>query len=334
MASEQLTETSEEFQARVGSIIGKSFTSFGLYLGHEIGLFDILADMKEEAKTSQEIADAGNFKERYVREWLGAMVTAHIVELDPTGEKYYLPTHRVPALTTDGELSGDILVGCLLPSFGGNVYDQIKDCFKKDGPRGVSYANYTSSYKTLGKMTKKFLEAHVTTAILSPYPELQSLLSNGISVLDVGCGEGVSTIAFGKAFPKSNIYGFELMEESANVGKENAERLQLKNVKFIIGDATKMPADWDDKFDFVFCHDCIHDMACPDRALSGIHRILAPGGILLALEPYSYSKVKDNLEKIPGIEMVYMISLLHCMPTSLNSEGGMGLGQCGAERKQ
>lgn len=65
MASEQLTETSEEFQARVGSIIGKSFTSFGLYLGHEIGLFDILADMKEEAKTSQEIADAGNFKERY-----------------------------------------------------------------------------------------------------------------------------------------------------------------------------------------------------------------------------------------------------------------------------
>lgn len=41
--------------------------------GHRSGLFDLMADMPPA--TSREIAAQGRFDERYVREWLGAMVT-------------------------------------------------------------------------------------------------------------------------------------------------------------------------------------------------------------------------------------------------------------------
>lgn len=326
MASTKSAETPEEFTARVETIFANGFTSFGIDLGYETGLFDILAYMKEDPKTSQEIADAGNLKERYVREWLGAMVTAHIVELDSTGEKYYLPTNRVLSLTTNRELVEMILIGCMLPKLGGNVYEQVKECFQKDGPRGVSYTNYVPTYKTFSKYSRTFFENSMTSSLLSPYPELRNLLTEGIPVLDVGCGDGVSTIELGRAFPNSDICGLDIMEESVKIGREGAEKLQMKNVKFAVGDATKMPADWDNKFDFVFCHDCIHDMARPDIALSEIHRVLVPGGIFLALEPLSYSKVKDNLEKLPGIELLYMTSLLCCLPSSLYTEGSLGLG--------
>ncbi|XP_071846087.1 S-adenosylmethionine-dependent methyltransferase Rv2258c-like [Apostichopus japonicus] len=324
MASQESTETSDDFAARVGKIMVHGFTSFGICLGHQVGLFDVLADMKEP-KTSQEIADAGNFKERYVREWLGAMVTSHIVELDSTGEKYFLPPNRSPALTQSGPMRDSVLLGSLLPSFGGNVYEQVRECFQKVGPRGVSCSAYTSGYSELAKVTSRFLENGLLPT-LSQYPELKNLLGKGISVVDIGCGEGVSSVVLGKAFPNSNICAVDLLEESVVVGRKKAESLGLKNVEFITGDAAVLPAEWNSKFDLVFMHDALHDQAYPDKVLSEVYRVLAPGGIYFALEPTSYTKVKDNLEKLEGIQLLYMISLLHCMPTSLYSEGGMGLG--------
>ncbi|PIK39064.1 hypothetical protein BSL78_24091 [Apostichopus japonicus] len=287
MASQESTETSEDFAARVGKIMVHGFTSFGISLGHEVGLFDVLADMKEP-KTSQEIADAGNFKERYVREWLGAMVTSHIVELDSTGEKYFLPPNRAPALTQSGPMNDSVLLGSFLPLLGGNVYEQVRECFQKDGPRGVSCSAYTSGYPVIAKVTLRFLENGLLPT-LSQYPELTNLLGKGISVLDLGCGEGVSSVVLGKAFPNSNICAVDLLEESV--------------------------------------------VAYPDKVLSQVYRVLTPGGIYFALEPTSYTKVKDNLEKLEGMQLIYMISLLHCMPTSLYSEGGMGLGAAWGREK-
>ena len=49
-------------------------------VGHRTGLFDAMAD--GEARTSVELADHAALNERYVREWLGAMVTGGIVSVD------------------------------------------------------------------------------------------------------------------------------------------------------------------------------------------------------------------------------------------------------------
>ncbi|KAJ8029389.1 2-methoxy-6-polyprenyl-1,4-benzoquinol methylase, mitochondrial [Holothuria leucospilota] len=325
-------ESSEDFAARMNTVLVHACTSMSISVGYEVGLFDLLAGMKEP-KTSQEIADAGDLKERYVREWLGAMVCAKIVELDSTGEKYYLPPSRAQALTTDGPLADAVLEGLLLPTLGGEVYSRVRECFKKDGPRGVSQDHYSDTHRVIGQMTKGFHENLCIPGVVYTYPELRDKLEKGIIVLDIGCGQGVSTITHAKTFPNSTFYGVDFLEESLKPGKEKADNLGLKNVKFLAYDAAKLPEDWDEKFDYVFMHDALHDQAYPDKVLREVYRVLSPGGIYLALEPKSYTKVKDNLEKLEGIAILYTLSLMHCMPTSLFFEGGMGLGAAWGREK-
>jgi hypothetical protein len=53
---------------------------FMISIGHQTGLFDTLADLPPS--TSAQIADAAGLDERYVREWLAAMVVGRILEYD------------------------------------------------------------------------------------------------------------------------------------------------------------------------------------------------------------------------------------------------------------
>src|SRR5690554_4133367 len=58
-------------------------------IGHRTGLFDTMSTMSPS--TSQEIADRAKLDERYVREWLGAMVTSGVVDYEPATKRYSLP---------------------------------------------------------------------------------------------------------------------------------------------------------------------------------------------------------------------------------------------------
>src|SRR5262249_60053032 len=58
-------------------------------VGHRTGLFDVLRTLPPA--TSREIATRAGLHERYVREWLGAMVTAGVVEADPATKHFIFP---------------------------------------------------------------------------------------------------------------------------------------------------------------------------------------------------------------------------------------------------
>ena len=66
-------------------------------IGHRTGLFDTMADLPPS--TSGQIAHTAGLQERYVREWLGAMVTGRIVEYDATTETYTLPPEKFAVAT-------------------------------------------------------------------------------------------------------------------------------------------------------------------------------------------------------------------------------------------
>ena len=65
-------------------------------IGHRTGLFDAMSNLPPS--TSDEIAKKANLNERYVREWLGAMVTGGVVEVDPTSTRYKLPAEHAAFL--------------------------------------------------------------------------------------------------------------------------------------------------------------------------------------------------------------------------------------------
>jgi DNA-binding IclR family transcriptional regulator len=49
--------------------------------------------------SSEAIAERAGLNERYVREWLGAMATGDIVEVDDSGQRFRLPDSRAAMLT-------------------------------------------------------------------------------------------------------------------------------------------------------------------------------------------------------------------------------------------
>src|SRR5262245_211969 len=79
-------------QAFAGRLLG-GLNDAALWLmasvGHRTGLFDAMCELPPA--TSDEIAARAGLNERYVREWLGAMVTSGVVEVDPATTRFSLP---------------------------------------------------------------------------------------------------------------------------------------------------------------------------------------------------------------------------------------------------
>ena len=77
----------EAFAEKTLNLLNQAATALMLSIGHRTRLFDVMA--KIDPATSTDIARAARLSERYVREWLGAMVTSGIVEYYPTMQTYY-----------------------------------------------------------------------------------------------------------------------------------------------------------------------------------------------------------------------------------------------------
>ena len=82
-------EKAEAFAGRLLTALNDGAMCLMASIGHRTGLFDAMRD--EPPHTSSEIASRAGLNERYVREWLGAMVTSGVVTVDAQSLHYQLP---------------------------------------------------------------------------------------------------------------------------------------------------------------------------------------------------------------------------------------------------
>ena len=68
----------EAFAGRFLTALNNGALCLMVSVGHRTGLLDVMS--KSPPATSEEIAVQGGLNERYVREWLGAMVTARVAD--------------------------------------------------------------------------------------------------------------------------------------------------------------------------------------------------------------------------------------------------------------
>jgi len=87
----------DAFGERMLDILNSAAIALMTSLGHQVGLFDTIAS--HPAMSCQQIAQAAGLQERYVREWLGVMVTGRVIDLDPVAQTYALPPERAAWLT-------------------------------------------------------------------------------------------------------------------------------------------------------------------------------------------------------------------------------------------
>jgi ubiquinone/menaquinone biosynthesis C-methylase UbiE len=279
--------------------------------------------------TSAEIAAAAGLNERYVREWLGAMVTAGVAVVDPASNRFWLPLEHA-AFLTRAAAADNMAVFAQYISVLGGVEDDIVECFRKGG--GVPYWRFSRFHAVMaedsGQSVLSSLESHVIPLVSG----LADRLAAGIRVLDVGCGSGRIINRLAEIYPNSYFVGMDLSDDGIENARGEASTKGLQNVKFVAADLSDFDATSEpEAFDFITTFDAIHDQAQPGRVLKGIYRALKPDGIYLMQDIKGSSHVHKNIGHPLGT-FLYAISCMHCMTVSL-AQGGEGLGAMWGEEK-
>ena len=331
----------EAFAGRMLDVLNNSLLGLMISIGYQTNLFDIMSRLPSPA-TSAEIAKAANLNERYVREWLGGMVTGKIVEYDPSTSKYRLPAEHAAFLIKDAGID-NMAVFMQYISLLGDVEQKIIECFRKGG--GVPYSAFPRFQKLQAEDTARVFDARLIDQIIPLVDGLGDRLSAGIDALDVGCGQGHAINLMARNFPNSRFTGYDISKDGIEAAREEAKQMGLTNVKFEVRDVASINEN--EKYDLITAFDVIHDQAQPAKVLKGIYDALrnkqeggggeegrgrgGRPGIFLMQDMAASSKLEENLENPLG-PTLYSISTMHCMTVSL-AYNGEGLGTVWGRQK-
>jgi ubiquinone/menaquinone biosynthesis C-methylase UbiE len=317
----------EAFAGRVLTALNDGAVCLMLSVGHRSGLFDVMSTMPPA--TSADIAGKAGLNERYVREWLGAMVTAAVIEVDPTSTLFSLPAEHAAYLTRAAAADNMAVFAQYIALLGG-VEDDIVECFRKGG--GVPYERYPRFHAVMAEDSGQSVLSSLETHVLPLVPGLIDRLANGIRVADVGCGSGRIVNRIAELYPNSRFTGIDLSREAIESARREAEQKELRNVEFVVRDLSNFDQTAEPAaFDLVTTFDAVHDQARPLEVLKGIQRALKPAGVYLMQDIRGSSRIHDDIGHPLG-PFLYTISCMHCMTVSL-AQGGEGLGAMWGEEK-
>jgi ubiquinone/menaquinone biosynthesis C-methylase UbiE len=307
----------EAFGDRLMDMLNLGSLALMTSIGHRTGLFDAMSNLAPS--TSRQISDSSDLNERYVREWLGAMLTGGFVEYDAGTKTYSLPAEHATSLTRNAAPENMAAFAQYIPLLGG-VEDGIVDAFRNGG--GVPYSGFPRFQEVMAEDSGQTVVPALLTDILPLSDGLVERLESGIDVLDVGCGAGRALNIMAAEYPNSRFTGSDISEEGLGVGRTAASKNGLTNLKFEVGDATDL--GYSDEFDFITTFDAVHDQAAPGKVLASIEKALRSDGLYLMQDIKASSEVQNNVEH-PAGPFLYTISTMHCMTVSL-AVGGAGLG--------
>jgi len=325
MTSTADTARAEAFAERLVGTLNEGALCLMVSIGHRTGLFDVLG--RDGAVTSEQLATSAGLNERYVREWLGAMVTGRIVEYDPATARYSLPPEHAASLTRAAG-AGNISVIAQYVGLLGGVEDDILACFRKGG--GVPYERFGRFHEVMAEDSGMSVLSSLESHILPLVPGLAERLDAGIRVVDLGCGRGRILHRLATLYPQSRFTGIDLSDDALTFARTEARG--LTNLEYVARDLSDFDRTAEPgAFDLVTTFDAIHDQARPLNVLKGIHRTLAPDGTYLMQDISGTGELQRDVEHPIG-SLLYTISCMHCMTVSL-AQGGEGLGAMWGEKK-
>jgi SAM-dependent methyltransferase len=132
-------------------------------------------------------------------------------------------------------------------------------------------------------------------------------LTSGDRILDVACGPGNFSREFAKAAGTDGlVVGVDASPTMLARGVEESEKLGVKNLVLIRGDATALPFA-DSSFDCTCCFAALHLFGDPFAGLDEMRRVLAPGGRIALMtsvrRPVTVSPLKPVVERLSGMRV-------------------------------
>jgi ubiquinone/menaquinone biosynthesis C-methylase UbiE len=313
-----------DFSNYLIDVMNKGSLAIMLSIGHRTKLFDVLSALPPS--TVKEIALKSNLNERYVKEWLGAMVTAKIIDYDSDRDKFSLPKEKSLYLTRENNIYNFAASMQWIPILS-QVEDEIIECFANGG--GVPYSSYKRFHEVMAEESYQTVVTGLIDNVLPLDPNLIADLKAGIKVLDIGCGKGKAINLMAKYFPNSTFYGYDLSEEAIDGAIKEGRDMNNSNVFFKVHNILDLKVK--DKFDLITAFDAIHDQPKPDLVLQNIYQSLSHKGVFLMQDILASTPLKDNMSHPLGT-FLYTISCMHCMTVSL-SQNGAGLGAMWGKEK-
>jgi SAM-dependent methyltransferase len=318
----------EAFSKKMIDILNYGALNLAIGIGYRVGLYEIM-DTFNGPQTLSILAEKAGLSSRYVKEWLGVMVSGGIVEVSQEKDgknSFYLPKAHADILT---QRAGNANLGVYaqeIPLLTSSAMEAVVNGFYSG--EGIDYTRYSRFQAFMSELA---VAKHHEVLINKFLPtvddgKLVQRLKDGIRVCDLGCAEGTALLLMAQAFPASRFIGIELSEEAIRQARTSALCQGLTNADFMVVDAATLK-DSDQFcgfFDYVTAFDAIHDQTRPFDAVKGVHHVLADRGIFSMVDIAARTSMSDNASHPMG-PFLYTVSLMHCMPVGLVG-GGAGLG--------
>ena len=305
--------------------VGATVNAGLVVMGDRLGLYRALAGAGPTS--SEELAERCGVSERYVREWLNAQAAGGYVEYDRQSGRYTLPPEQAAALTD--EESPAYLPGFFQIALG-TVHDAPDVIEAARSGAGLGWHEHTHDvHEGCERFFRPGYHANLVTSWLPALEGVVERLEQGITVADVGCGHGASTILMAKAYPSSTFVGSDYHEGSIQTARARAEAAGVADrVRF-----ETAPADGysGSSYELVTMFDCLHDMGDPVGAARHVRETIAPDGVWMIVEPMAGDRVEDNLNPIG--RTYYAFSTFLCTPASLSQDVGLALGAQAGEAR-
>jgi len=309
------------FQATLGA-----WDVLAVYLGDRLGLYHTLSE--RGPTTPEQLATATDTHERYVREWLEQQAASGVLEVDDAAaaaqvRRYSIPPGHDEALLDETSLSymapiGRLVVACTRP------LDALLRAFQTG--EGVPYADYGADlHQGQARFTRPMFENLLGSEWLPAVADVHARLQADppARVADVACGEGRSSIAIARAYPKVRVDGIDLDEASIVAARGHVAGSGVEDrVTFHLRDAADI--ELAGQCDLVTVFEALHDMSYPVEVLRSCRELLAEGGSLFVADERvadAFAAPGDELERF-----YYGFSVLHCLPVGMVGEGAAGTG--------
>ena len=318
----------------VEAFVGRVLTDFAgaastamTIIGDRLGLFEAMTG--SGPVSAEELAATTGLNRRLVTEWLASQAVSGYVTYDGDTDRYLLPPEH--ALVLSVAASPAYIVGAAEVVAGQYAtLRHLESALRTDG--AVEYAHFPETV-THG-IERFFRTGYRHQLVESWFPAIDGLvqrLADGCRVADIGCGHGAATLVMADAWPRSVFTGFDLDERAITVaGSRSVAHGSPATVDFRVADAAGFGPG---PFDVVVFFDALHDLGDPLAALRRAHDLLTPGGVLVAVEPWSTDSIQDSIGN-PVARLNYAISTSMCTPTSLAQPRGFAMGTSGGPARR
>ncbi|MFZ3057993.1 MAG: arsenite methyltransferase [Minisyncoccales bacterium] len=159
------------------------------------------------------------------------------------------------------------------------VKDKYKDIAINNSSCGCGCSNAKNISKSIGYSEEELkIVGEANLGLGCGNPLAFGRIKEGDIVLDLGSGAGIDAIlAAKKVGDKGKIIGVDMTEEMIEKAKENAEKQNITNVEFILGEIENLPLK-DNSVDTIITN-CVINLT-PDKikTFKEAYRVLKPGG--------------------------------------------------------